>query len=60
MKKNYKIEKTKEGYFEAIPRPTQQELDNFYKNLYFGEGVTDTYPDNYTNDEIAQKKLRAN
>ena len=47
------------GYVQATPRPQQQELDVFYRELYYGEGVTDTYQVSYSDDEIKQKRLRA-
>lgn len=47
------------GYVQAMPRPQQQELDVFYRELYYGEGVTDTYHVSYSDDEIKQKRLRA-
>ncbi len=47
------------GYVQASPRPNQQELDNFYTNIYYGEGVTDTYHSLYSEDEIKQKRMRA-
>jgi len=48
------------GYLQAIPRPTQDELNEFYKNIYFGEGVSKTYSQKYSEDELLQKRLRAN
>jgi 2-polyprenyl-3-methyl-5-hydroxy-6-metoxy-1,4-benzoquinol methylase len=47
------------GYLQAVPRPTQDELNEFYKNIYFGEGVSKTYSQNYDEAEILQKRLRA-
>jgi SAM-dependent methyltransferase len=55
----YNISKAKQGYYESTPRPSQEELDIFYNDLYYGEGVTDTYSENYTDSEIKQKQLRA-
>ncbi len=58
---NEKFEKktVTQGYVQAIPRPTQQELDSFYREIYYGEGVTATYHASYSEDEIRQKRLRA-
>jgi 2-polyprenyl-3-methyl-5-hydroxy-6-metoxy-1,4-benzoquinol methylase len=47
------------GYVQAVPRPSQEELDAFYRDIYYGEGVTATYHASYSEDEIKQKRLRA-
>jgi SAM-dependent methyltransferase len=47
------------GYVQAAPRPKQEELDAFYRDIYYGEGVTPTYHASYSEDEIKQKRLRA-
>jgi 2-polyprenyl-3-methyl-5-hydroxy-6-metoxy-1,4-benzoquinol methylase len=47
------------GYVQAFPRPTQKELDIFYRNVYYGKGVTSTYHPEYSEEEINQKRLRA-
>ncbi len=47
------------GYVQAVPRPEQEELDAFYRDIYYGEGVTATYQASYSEDEIKQKRLRA-
>ena len=47
------------GYVQAVPRPKQDELDAFYRDVYYGEGVTATYHASYSEDEIKQKRLRA-
>jgi SAM-dependent methyltransferase len=52
-------EKDAFGVVRAMPRPTQQELDDFYANAYYAEGVTSTYSVTYDEDELAQKRLRA-
>lgn len=58
---NEKFEKqlVSPGYVQAVPRPTQQELDAFYRDIYYGEGVTATYQASYSEDEVRQKRLRA-
>jgi SAM-dependent methyltransferase len=58
---NEKFEKSTvaPGYVQAVPRPKQEELDTFYHDIYYGEGVTATYHASYTEDEIKQKRLRA-
>src|SRR5450432_1047917 len=47
------------GYIEAVPRPTQGELDSFYREQYYGVGISATYQPQYSWDEIKQKELRA-
>jgi len=47
------------GYIEAVPRPTEEELNAFYREQYYGAGVSATYQTHYSNDEIKQKQLRA-
>jgi len=59
MKDLFDSELVGAGYVQATPRPQQQELDNFYRELYYGEGVTDTYHVSYSDDELKQKRLRA-
>jgi 2-polyprenyl-3-methyl-5-hydroxy-6-metoxy-1,4-benzoquinol methylase len=51
--------KTAIGHVLAEPRPTQDELDRFYREQYYGQGVSATYHTQYTRDELAQKQLRA-
>ncbi|PCJ61791.1 MAG: hypothetical protein COA79_05705 [Planctomycetota bacterium] len=57
MNKDFKPEKTSQGYYEAMPRPSTEELDKFYKEAYFKEGVTTTYQITYTEEELLQKEL---
>ena len=59
MKDLFEPQLTGAGYLQAMPRPQQQELDIFYRELYYGEGVTDTYHVSYSDDELKQKRLRA-
>jgi 2-polyprenyl-3-methyl-5-hydroxy-6-metoxy-1,4-benzoquinol methylase len=47
------------GHVIAEPRPTQDELDSFYRDQYYGAGVSATYQVQYTDDEVAHKRLRA-
>jgi 2-polyprenyl-3-methyl-5-hydroxy-6-metoxy-1,4-benzoquinol methylase len=42
-----------------VPRPSPEELGTFYRNEYFKAGVTATYSTDYTQAELAQKRLRA-
>lgn len=59
MKVKYGKELMDSGYTRAHPLPSQEELDQFYQDLYYGENVTSTYQVEYSPDEILQKKLRA-
>lgn len=59
MNKKFEKQLVSHGYVQAVPRPTQQELDAFYRDIYYSEGVTATYQVSYTEDEIRQKCLRA-
>ena len=59
MKDLFKPKLSSGGYIQAMPRPHQQELDVFYRELYFGEVITDTYHVSYSDDQINQKRLRA-
>jgi SAM-dependent methyltransferase len=59
MNEKFEKQPVPPGYVQAVPRPTQQELDTFYRDIYYGEGVTATYQASYSEDEIRQKRLRA-
>jgi 2-polyprenyl-3-methyl-5-hydroxy-6-metoxy-1,4-benzoquinol methylase len=56
---DFQKRKTPSGYFEAFPRPDQRELEAFYQEQYWRDGVTVSYHTQYTDDEILQKQLRA-
>lgn len=47
------------GEYRTSPVPSQDELDAFYRDVYYGSGVTATYAVTYTEDEMTQKRLRA-
>jgi 2-polyprenyl-3-methyl-5-hydroxy-6-metoxy-1,4-benzoquinol methylase len=47
------------GYVEAVPRPSPEELARFYREEYYGQGVSATYHVQYPEDEIRHKQLRA-
>ena len=47
------------GFWEVSPKPSQEELDHFYKSRYYGEGVSKTYQVSYSPAETDQKVLRA-
>ena len=55
----FKKNKSSLGYIEAVPRPTQEALNSFYQEQYYGQGVSATYQTQYSDDEIRQKQLRA-
>lgn len=47
------------GYFSVEPMPTTKELSEFYSKIYYQDSASTTYQSSYTDEEIAQKKLRA-
>ena len=51
----FKPKKNKFGFIEAIPKPSQNFLDNFYKKTYFNKKVTKSFSDKYSNN---QSKIR--
>lgn len=55
----FQQEAAPDGYVRAVPRPTPEELAAFYRNEYFKHGVTTTYSAEYSEPELAQKRLRA-
>ena len=60
MKDLFEPKLTGAAYVQAMSRRRQQqELDLFYRELYYGGGVTDTYHVSYSDDELKQKRLRA-
>jgi 2-polyprenyl-3-methyl-5-hydroxy-6-metoxy-1,4-benzoquinol methylase len=59
MKTKYKNEQNPDGSYRAEPRPSKEELDQFYSETYFNDGVTDTYQVEYSDAELQQKRLRA-
>lgn len=59
MDRDFKKKTGAHGEIHAVPRPSQQELDAFYGDLYYKDGVTTTYSSTYDADELAQKRQRA-
>lgn len=63
MRDSFSEDSTREtdssGYIRALPRPTQEDLDIFYRELYYGNGVSSTYHQEYDASELNQKVLRA-
>ena len=56
---DFKKAKGAHGEVRATPMPSQADLDRFYREAYYGDGVSDTYSIDYSVDELAQKRLRA-
>ena len=48
------------GYVSADPLPSDQDLTDHYSSKYYNAPSTSTYQTGYTEDELRQKKLRAN
>ena len=57
---HFSFETNEFGFRSVTPLPTQAELDQFYNEVYFSTPATVTYQVEYTDNEIAQKRLRAN
>ena len=55
MKK--KLVKNKEGLLSVNKKPSQQELKNLYKNLYYQKNLSKTYKKRYSYDEIKFNEL---
>lgn len=55
----YKKIKSSEGYYSAQPLPTPADLTEHYSAKYYEAPQTSTYQINYSENELAQKKLRA-
>lgn len=51
--------KRKFGVVSAIPLPSEKELSEFYAETYFQDSVTTTYQQDYSDRELAHKKLLA-
>jgi 2-polyprenyl-3-methyl-5-hydroxy-6-metoxy-1,4-benzoquinol methylase len=48
-----------EGYVSADPLPSAEELSRFYAEVYFQQQASSTYQAEYSDDELAQKRLRS-
>lgn len=57
--KNYTKKISDYGFVSADPLPTDQDLVDHYSSKYYNAPSTSTYQTGYTEDEIRQKKLRA-
>ena len=55
----FKPKKNKFGFIEAIPKPSQNFLDNFYKKTYFNKKVTKSFSDKYSKNELLNKSIKA-
>jgi 2-polyprenyl-3-methyl-5-hydroxy-6-metoxy-1,4-benzoquinol methylase len=47
------------GFTSVAPMPSDQELKNFYENVYYQLQASTTYKAVYSEQELAQKRLRA-
>ncbi len=48
------------GFFEAVPKPSREELETFYRQNYFGPAAGDSqYAHAYTADELELKRIIA-
>ncbi len=56
--KEHKLIKTKWGFYQYDPKPSDEELYNYYANKYYQEG-RGNYSVSYTDEEIAYFKLKA-
>ncbi|HXG69651.1 MAG TPA: class I SAM-dependent methyltransferase [Gemmatimonadaceae bacterium] len=50
---------TAHGYRTVDPLPSEQELADFYSQVYFQENASRMYPHRYDGEELAHKRLRA-
>lgn len=57
MTNKYKHTKTSYGYYETTPKPTEEELQIYYHDKYYQEGLG-SYQIQYTEDEILYFKNR--
>jgi len=48
---------TADGFTTVADKPTPEELEAFYKNMYFGEGSQNQYAQGYTDKEILHKYI---
>lgn len=56
--KEPKLVKTKWGFYQYDPKPSDEELHNYYANRYYQEGGG-SYSVSYSDEEIAYLKLKA-
>jgi 2-polyprenyl-3-methyl-5-hydroxy-6-metoxy-1,4-benzoquinol methylase len=55
----YSVVATPHGYRTVVPLPSEQELADFYSNIYFQQIPTTSYRQEYAAEELAHKRLRA-
>lgn len=58
MKEIPKLIKTKYGFYQYYPLPSEEELQNYYANKYYQQGLG-SYSISYTDGEINYFKLKA-
>ena len=56
--KKPKLIKTKWGFYQYDPKPSHEELYNYYANKYYQEG-RGSYSNSYTDEEFSYFKLKA-
>ena len=54
----FRKEETELGFIRAVQHSTQDQLDKFYGQVYYSDGVSDTYHFKYSDQELIQKTLR--
>jgi 2-polyprenyl-3-methyl-5-hydroxy-6-metoxy-1,4-benzoquinol methylase len=54
----YRLVRAPEGYLTVEPRPTAEELEAFYRHLYFQETVSTQYQPSYSADDLALLALQ--
>ncbi len=57
---DYKCIKSPLGHYSATPMPTPEELEKYYSEEYYQKTPSVTYQNEYSDEEVSHKKLRAN
>jgi len=55
----YRKVQAEQGYITVSPMPTTEELEKFYADLYYQQSVSTTYAQEYPDDELKYRRLRA-
>src|SRR6476646_3422890 len=58
--KQYAKRKSAHGFTSVTPIPSAEELARFYSEVYYQQQASATYQARYSDEEIAQRRLRAN
>ncbi len=56
---SYNKQRNNYGFFSATPLPSTTELAEFYAKTYYQNSASTTYQVTYSEDELAQKRLRS-